>query len=128
MKRFTFDHLWNAFGTWHTVSEGLFCFIDFSKTYDSVSHDYSAACFAMMGLFDEHIHPLLFRFQAPIALFLHGEVNKDRLIHPQSGVRQGCPCPPPSLQSDSPYCSKDAWHFRRTHSFALCGRPARKYS
>ena len=92
--RFIFEHLWDAFGTWHTMDEGFFCFVDFSKAYDSVTHDYCVALFTLMGLSLEHIRILLFLFKAPIALILHGSVYKDKTIHPRSGVRQGCPLPP----------------------------------
>ena len=92
--RFIFEHLWDAFGTWHTMEEGLFCFIDFSKAYDSVTHDYCMAFFTLMGLSFEHIRILLFLFKAPIALVLQGAVYKEKIIRPRSGVRQGCPLSP----------------------------------
>jgi len=73
---------------------GLFCFIDFSKAYNSVTHDHCAALFTLLGLSAEHICILLFLFKAPIALILHGEVHKGTTTHPQLGVRQGCPLSP----------------------------------
>ena len=64
--RFIFDHLWDAFGSWQSMSGGLSCFVDVSKAYDSVAHEYCSAFFTFMGLPEEHVNILL---QGPHSAF-----------------------------------------------------------
>ena len=48
--RFMYDHLYNAFGSWHDMTEGAFLFIDFAKAYDSVTHQYAQSFFTLIAL------------------------------------------------------------------------------
>ena len=92
--RCIFDHLWNAFGSWSAMQEGLFCPIDFRKAYDSVAHSYAQAFFTHMCLPTEMIQLLMLLFKAPMALIVHGTVMLHEIITPTSGIRQGCPLSP----------------------------------
>ena len=92
--RFIFQHLWEAAGTWSALPNGLFCPIDFRKAFDSVTHDYCIAFFELMGIPPQYIVILIQLFRAPMAPIIHGGVQLESLIHPTSGVRQGCPLSP----------------------------------
>ena len=92
--RCIFDHLWNAFGSWSAMQEGLLCPIDFRKTYDSVAHSYAHAFFTHMCLPTEMTQLLMLLFKAPMALIVHDTVMVHEKIIPTSGIRQGCPLSP----------------------------------
>ena len=70
------------------------CPVDFSKAYDSVSHEYAASFFALMGLPQYLMTVLILLFHPPMALIVHDSVRRDQRIHPTSGIRQGCPLSP----------------------------------
>ena len=92
--RFIFDHLWDAFGSWHSMLEGLLFLTDFSKAYNSATHTYCSIFFSLMGLPMEHVTLLLLLSKALMTILLHCEIHLNKFIHPQSGVRQGCPWSP----------------------------------
>ena len=73
------------------------CPVDFSKADDSVSHEYTASFFALMGLPQYLIKVLILLFRAPMALIVHDSVRLDQGIHRTSGIRQGCPVSPTLL-------------------------------
>ena len=75
------------------------CPVDFSKAYDSVSHEYAASFFTLIGLPQYLIEFFIFLFCAPMALVLHDPVRLNRRIHPTLGMRQGCPRFPTRLPS-----------------------------
>ena len=92
--RFMYDHLYDAFGSWHDMSEGCFLFIDFAKAYDSVTHQFAASFFKALCFPPELVTLLLNLFKSPMALIINGGVCLDTLIWPTSGIRQGCPLSP----------------------------------
>ena len=89
-----FDHLWDAFGSWHCMSGGLFCFIGFSKAYDSITHFCYITPFTLMGL-PWNILPFCYcgsKPKSPCFSFLYGEVERDTRIHPTHGHLRTYPC------------------------------------
>ena len=92
--RYIFDHLWNVVCSLSSMTQGLMCPVDFSKAYNSVSHEYTASFFTLMGLPQYLINVLILLFHAPMALIVHDSFRPDQRIHPTSGIRQGCPLSP----------------------------------
>ena len=89
-----FDNLWQAFVTWSATPQGIFCPVDFSKAFDSVSHVFAKTFFMDMGIPLPIINLLMELFTAPICLLVRGVVMPHHRFSPASGVRQGCPLSP----------------------------------
>ena len=93
-----FDQLWNAFGSWSAIQEGLLCPIDFRKAYDSVAHSYAQAFFTHMCLPTEMTQLLMLLFKAPMALIVHDTVMLHEKLPPRQASDRGAPCPLHSLR------------------------------
>ena len=92
--RYIFDNLWQAFGTWSATPQGIFCPVDFSKAFDSVSHVFAKMFFMDMGIPPPIIDLLMELFTTPICLLVRGVIMPHHRFSPASGVRQGCPVSP----------------------------------
>ena len=92
--RYMFDHLYDAFGAWKDLKEGCFLFVDFSKAYDSVTHQFASTFFTSLSFPPQVVTLLLNLFKSPMALVINGGVCLSSLIWPTSGIRQGCPLSP----------------------------------
>ena len=68
------DHLYNASGSWHDMTEGAFLFIDFAKVYDSVTHRYAQSFFTLIALPPELVRLLLALFKSPMTVIINGGV------------------------------------------------------
>ena len=85
--RFMYDHLYDAFGSWHDMHEGCFLFIDFAKAYDSVTHQFAATFFKLLSFPPDLVTLLLNLFKSPMALIINGGVCLTSLIWQTSGIR-----------------------------------------
>ena len=74
--------------------QGIFCPVNFSKAFDSVSHVFAKTFFMDMGIPPPIINLLMELFTAPICLLVRGVVMPQHRFSPASGVRQGCPLSP----------------------------------
>ena len=92
--RYVFDNLWQAFGTWSATPQGIFCPVNSSKAFESVSHVFAKTFFMDMGIPLQIINLLMELFTAPICLLVRGVVKPHQRFSPASGVRQGCPLSP----------------------------------
>ena len=66
-----FYHVWNVQGALEAVEHGFFVSVDFSKAYDSVSHNSLVAFFLYIALPAPLVSLLMSMFQAPL-IFLGG--------------------------------------------------------
>ena len=67
-----FDHLYDAFGGWKDLNEGCFLFVDFSKAYDSVTHQFASTFFTSLSFPPQLVTLLLNLFKSPMALVING--------------------------------------------------------
>ena len=70
--RYMFDHFYDAFGAWRDLSEGCFLFVDFSKAYDSVTHQFASTFFTSLSFPPQLVTLLLNLFKSPMALVING--------------------------------------------------------
>ena len=92
--RYIYDNLWQAFGTFAETPQGIFCPMDFSKAFDSVSHVFAKTFFVDMCIPLPIVNLLMNLFAAPICLLVRGGIMPQHRFSPTSGVRQGCPFSP----------------------------------
>ena len=92
--RYIYDNLWQAFGTFAETPQGIFCPVDFSKAFDSVSHVFAKTFFVDMCIPLPIVNLLMNLFAAPICLLVRGGIMPQHRFSPASGVRQGCPFSP----------------------------------
>ena len=80
-------------GLWESTEEGTFLSVDFAKAYDNVSHAFFEAGMQYVGLPDDIIGLLVQSLFGEAQVCIDNGVAPDVSMTPQSGIRQGDPCP-----------------------------------
>ena len=83
--------MWQAFRSWSTEKQAIYCPIDFRKAFDSVSHEYAKTFLTYLCVPEDLVRLMMALFTAPICLSNWGHTLLHHTIVPSSGVWQGCP-------------------------------------
>ena len=79
---------------WEHTREGTFAAIDFSKAYDSVSHNFFVAALRYISVPEPYIRVLYSIFRATVLFCMGRGVVGGVELRPASGIRQGDPLSP----------------------------------